>query len=328
MPTTTTPSKTFTNPLNRYEGADPWMQFYEGNYYLTVTQGDSIRMWKSSSIAGLATAPATLLWKDTEPSRCCNVWAPEFHLLDGPDGKHWYLYYTAGSAGKSDNQHMHVLESAGSDPLGPYHYKARIFDPDTDGWAIDASVLTMPDGQLYLLFSSWSGPNQNLYIARMSNPWTINGNRALLSSPFYPWERSVGNVNEGPVALQHDGKIFIIYSASACWGPDYKLGMLSYAGGDPLKTGAWVKHKTPVFERSDANSVFAPGHNGFFKSPDGSEDWIVYHANVSANDGCTGTRTTRVQKFSWNADGTPNFGIPVPLGQPLQLPSGDGGSQV
>ena len=154
MPTTAAPNKTFTNPLNSYEGADPWIQFYEGNYYLTVTQGDSIRMWKASSIAGLATAPATLLWKDAEPSRCCNVWAPEFHLLDGPDGKHWYLYYTAGSAGKSDNQRMHVLESAGSDPLGPYHYKARIFDPNTDGWAIDASVLTMPDGQLYLLFSS------------------------------------------------------------------------------------------------------------------------------------------------------------------------------
>ena len=67
----------------------------------------------------------------------------------------------------------------------------------------------------------------------------------------------------------------------------------------------------------------APGHNGFFKSPDGTEDWIVYHATTNANGGCDLNRSTRAQKFTWNADGTPNFGVPVGLGVPITAPSGE-----
>src|SRR5690606_40308924 len=58
------------------------------------------------------------------------------------------------------------------------------------------------------------------------------------------------NVNEGPVALHHNGRTFIIYSASYCATPDYKLGMLTYTGGDPLSADSWVKHPEPVFQRS------------------------------------------------------------------------------
>ncbi|WP_030438051.1 hypothetical protein [Actinoplanes subtropicus] len=32
---------------------------------------------------------------------------------------------------------------------------------------------------------------------------------------------------------------------------------------------------------------------------------------------------TRAQKFTWNADGTPNFGSPVGLGVALPVPSGE-----
>ncbi|MEV4631018.1 family 43 glycosylhydrolase [Micromonospora sp. NPDC049523] len=68
---------------------------------------------------------------------------------------------------------------------------------------------------------------------------------------------------------------------------------------------------------------FAPGHNGFFTSPDGTESWIVYHANDSAGGGCDMNRSTRAQRFTWNADGTPNFGIPARLGTALTVPSGE-----
>jgi hypothetical protein len=223
---------------------------------------------------------------------------------------------------------MHVLESSGTDPLGPYTYKAHIFDPKNDGWAIDGSILKLPDGKLYYMFSSWEGDNQNMFIAPMSNPWTISGGRVRISTPTYDWEKSVANVNEGPVALQHNGKIFIVYSASACWGPDYKLGMLTYTGGDVLSPSSWVKQPNPVFQRSDANGVYGPGHNGFFTSPDGTESWIVYHANSAPDDGCTGERTTRVQKFTWNDDGTPNFGAPLSLETPITAPSGERGAPL
>jgi GH43 family beta-xylosidase len=314
---------TFFNPLNEANGADPWLQYYDGNYYLTTTQVGDIRMWKSPTLAGLATAAPAVVWSDDEPTRCCNMWAPEFHLLDGPNGKRWYLYYTAGSDGTLDKQHTHVLESAGTDPLGPYTYKAQVFDPSNNGWAIDGSILRMPDNKLYFLFSSWVGDNQNMFIAPMSDPWTISGARVLLSTPTYPWERATGNVNEGPEVLQHGGDTFIIYSASACWGPDYKLGLLRYAGGDVLDAKSWQKQDKPVFERNDKDNVYAPGHNGFFTSPDGKENWLVYHANSLPADGCANLRTTRVQPFTWNADGTPNFGTPLALEAPIPVPSGE-----
>ena len=74
------------------------------------------------------------------------------------------------------------------------------------------------------------------------------------------------------------------------------------------------------------NYAYAPGHNGFFKSRDGKvdkEDWVIYHANSSTGQGCGNSRNSRMQKFTWNADGTPNFGEPVRTGSPLKIPSGE-----
>lgn len=315
------PPGVLRNPLNANGGADPWLQYYDGNYYLaTTTWSSRLTMRKSPTLAGLKTAEPVEIYFETDPARCCTMWAPEFRLLDGPDGPRWYFYYTAGIFGNYDYQHSHVLESAGSDPMGPYTYKATLHEP----WSIDGSILEL-NGELYFLSSAFESGLQSIFIAPMSNPWTISGERRLLSKPEHSWETSGSFVNEAPVALYHDGDTFVIFSVSACWTPDYKLGMLTYIGGDPLDIDSWRKHPEPVFQRSDENSVFAPAHNGFFRSPDGSEDWIVYHANDSVDGACDGGRTTRVQKFTWNEDGTPNFGTPVSTNDAIPAPSGDPG---
>lgn len=316
---------TFRNPLNVTGGADPWLTYYEGNYYLaTTTWRSDLTMWMSPTLAGLKTAEPVQIYYETDPSRCCNMWAPEFHLLDGPNGPRWYFYYTAGTAGPTDNQHLHVLESEGTDPMGPYTYKARLFDPQSDTWAIDGSILEL-NNALYFLYSAWIGANQSILIAPMENPWTFSGGGVVISQPEYDWEVMGLNINEAPVALHHDDDTFIVYSASFCATPEYKLGMLTYNGGDPLDASSWDKHPEPVFEQSSENGVFGPGHHGFFQSPDGTEDWIVYHANDSLSGACDGRRTTRAQPFTWNEDGTPNFGVPVSAEQAIPVPSGDTG---
>jgi GH43 family beta-xylosidase len=320
-------SVTFRNPLN-FSGPDPWMTYYDGYYYLAATTwGNSsvgLTMRKAATIAELKDAAPVQIFKDLTPSRCCNFWAPEFYLLNGPDGPRWYGYYSGGPENCCDGQRMHVIESVGTDPMGPYTYKAQLTD-SIGGWAIDTSILQL-NGSLFLLFSAFPGSDisaitndQNLYIAPMGNPWTLSGDRALLSSPTYIWERQDGRVNESPVALQHDSKTFIVYSASGCWGSNYKLGMLTYNGGDPLNAISWSKSSEPVFQGS--NKVFSPGHNNFFKSPDGKEDWIIYHANVTANGSCDMNRNPRIQKISWKSDGTPDFGSPVDLNTELPMPS-------
>nr|WP_306663343.1 family 43 glycosylhydrolase [Saccharophagus degradans] len=316
------PEGMFANPLFA-NGADPWLEYYDGNYYLTTTTWTSqLVMRKSPTLDGLSTALPVNVWSDSDLTRCCNFWAFEFHRLNGPNGWRWYLMYTSGQHGTLDHQHLSVLESVGDDPMGPYTYKGEMM-PNT--WNIDGSYLEH-NGQLYLLWSEWVGDEQQNFISKMTTPWSIEGPRALLTRPEEEWEKSGRKVNEGPEILKKDGRTFLIYSASYCDTPDYKLAMKELMGDDPMNPEHWTKYDKPVFERG--NGVFAPGHNGFFKSPDGTEDWIVYHGNSKEEHGCGATRSVRAQKFTWNTDGTPNFGEPIPEGQLLPLPSGENGPLV
>ncbi|GAA3182910.1 hypothetical protein GCM10010451_35090 [Streptomyces virens] len=306
----------FSNPVKAQKGADPWIVRHEGNYYLVSTSWtDVVTVRKSPTLGGLATAPSVQVWQGDAASRCCNIWAPELHHFNG----RWYLYYVAGQnvADYNPTQRSHVLESAGSDPLGPYSYKGQL----NSSWMLDPTVATV-NGQLYLFGSTHNG-TQNIVAARMSNPYTVSSGFTTVSTPTHDWERQGGAVNEGPEILQRDGRTFLIYSASGCWTPDYKLGQLTLTGPDPTSASSWTKKPTPVFRRSDGNGVYGPGHNGSFTSPDGKENWIVYHANDSASDGCDNGRTARAQKFTWNADGSPDFGTPVRLGAGQAGPSGE-----
>ena len=314
-------ANTFTNPIFP-NGADPWLEYFEGNYYLTTTTWTSqLVMRKSPTLAGLATATPIHIWSESELERCCNFWAFEFHRLKTEKGYRWYVMYTSGIAENYDRQHLSVIESQGDDPLGPYTYKGS---PMPDTWNIDGNYLEY-NGQLYLLWSEWVKDEQSIFIAKMVNPWTITGEKVLISKPDYEWEKSGMKVNEGPEILKRNGRTFMIYSASFCNTPDYKLGLIELTG-DPLKPESWKKSPEPVF--SKANGVYGPGHNGFFKSPDGTEDWLIYHGNASEQEGCSATRSLRAQKFTWNADGTPNFGEPVAAGEPVISPAGENGPLV
>jgi len=309
----------FTNPLF-YNGADPWLQFYQGNYYLTTTTWTSqIVMRKSPTLAGLAKATPIYIWSDATADRCCNFWAFEFHRLQGPNGYRWYLMYSAGTSVNLDGQKLRVLESAGDDPMGPYSFKGTLM-PNT--WNIDGTYFQY-NNQLYVLWSEWVGALQSLWIAKMDNPWTISGNKTIISQPTLAWETIGGNTNEGPEVLQHEGRTFVTFSASSCNTPDYKLGLLELTGTDPLQASSWTKNPNPVFQKT--TSVFGPGHNGFFMSPDATENWIVYHGNDKASQGCGDTRAVRMQKFSWDANGAPNFGEPAAPTEVIAPPSGESG---
>ena len=310
---------TFTNPIVKTrDAADPWMVHKDGYYYFTFTAGNRIEVWKSATITGIDQGTKVTVWQaPASGPQCCNVWAPELHFIGG----RWYIYYAADD-GNDVNHRMYVLESAGADPQGPYLDKGKISAP-TDRWAIDGSVLHRPNGSLYFVWSGWAnlspGP-QNIYIAPMSNPWTISGERALISAPSNAWERVGWAVNEGPVALQKGAHTFIVYSASGGSTADYCLGMLTNVDGNLLAPGSWGKSQGCVFARTD--TVFGPGHNSFVKSPDQTEDWIVYHARETPSQTWAG-RTARAQKFNWLADGTPDFGRPAATSVSLPAPSGE-----
>ena len=93
---------------------------------------------------------------------------------------------------------------------------------------------------------------------------------------------------------------------------------------DLLNPASWKKSPQPLFKQSPENSVYGTGHNSFFKSPDGKEDYILYHARDTQMDppGMGDTRTPRAQKIEWDASDYPVLGIPYPKGKRLQKPSG------
>lgn len=319
----TSSAGTFTNPLFP-NGADPWLEYWDGNYYLTTTTWTSeLVMRKSPTLAGLADAEPVNVWSSADPDRCCNFWAFEFHRLKGPNGYRWYMMYTAGQDGTLDHQHLNVLESVGDDPMGPYQYKGALM-PNV--WNIDGNYLEYKD-RLFVIYSQWRGDTQLNIIAEMEDPWTLKDTpHTVLTTPELDWEISGRKVTEGAEILQHNGRTFMTYSASFCNTPDYKLGLLELVGDDPMDPKAWKKFDEPVFTRTE--TVFGPGHNGFFTSPDGSEDWLVYHGNDSVEHGCSATRSLRAQKFEWNEDGTPNFGEPLTPGIVVEPPAGENGPLV
>lgn len=315
------PGNTFLNPILD-SGPDPWIAKQGNTYYYTHTLGNRIALWKTTKVTALRSATPQTIWDAPAAGPGSkNVWAPEIHYINNK----WYAYYSADD-GANENHRMYVLENSSADPLtGTWVSKGKITDP-TDRWAIDGTVFEH-NGQMYFLWSGWEGTTnvrQDIYIAKMSNPWTIDGNRVLLSSPTLNWEK-VGDpdVNEGPQFLKSpSGRVFIVYSASGCWTDDYSLGLLSLSnGGNPLNPADWSKSQTPVFTKT--STAFGPGHNSFFKSADGTEDWIIYHANAQSGQGCGNNRNPRIQKFSWNADGSPNFGAPVSINTPIAKPSGE-----
>jgi GH43 family beta-xylosidase len=307
----------FSNPVAA-RGADPWVLRWAGGYYYCGASRGAVRVGRSERLHEVARAPRAAVWtppRGTPWSR--HLWAPELHRLDGR-----FYIYVAADDGRNERHRMYVLEGETDDPQRPFRLKGRIACPE-DRWAIDGTVLSLEDGPRFFVWSGWEADvngRQSLYVAPMSNPWTISGSRVRISTPELPWERgSRPLVNEGPSVLRgRGGRVFLVYSAGGSWTDDYCLGLLSLEGKDPLQPRAWRKHERPIFARTA--HVFGPGHASFTRSPDDAEDWIVYHA--ARHRGSGWKRDVRMQRIGWNADGWPELGIPVAPGLALEPPSG------
>lgn len=330
-------SQTFTNPLFSF-GPDPWALCHEGTYYYMHTMVDSLVLWKTDDVTAMKDAPHKTIWIPTDPSNSKNLWAPEIHNIDGK----WYVYYAADD-GNTDNHQLYVLENANADPFeGEFVMKGRISTDKNNNWAIDGSMFRY-DNDWYMVWSGWQTrrvdtETQCIYIARMENPWTLGSERVLISKPELEWERQHYNpngwnpdytvyVNEGPQPLfsPNNKYLHVAYSASGVWTPHYALGLLTCkVGDDVLNPDSWIKSAKPVFRQAPENGVYGTGHNSFFKSPDGTEDYILYHARDTEVDppGKGDTRSPRAQKIEWNEHDYPEFGVPLATSVKLPKPSG------
>jgi GH43 family beta-xylosidase len=316
--------KSFSNPIvpaiSPAGSADPSVVLHDGYYYYCKSLSDrAIGIAKARRLQDIGKAPMFEVWtapRGTAYSK--QVWAPELRYLSGK----WYIYFAA-SDGDNATHRMYALELHAEDPQQPFVFKGKIA-ASNDQWAIDGTTLES-NGHLYFVWSGWrnasDGFPQVTFIAPMSDPLTISGERSEIAAPDLAWERSGAALMEGHAVLYRKDKIYLVYSASASWTDDYALGMLTYSGGDILSPRSWSKAQRPVFSKQPEGGSFGPGHNTFVTSPDGKEDWIIYHA-IDSSKGGWSRRSVRAQRFGWNPDDSPNFGSPVGVGIPIAEPSG------
>ena len=327
-PAHASPAVQYTNPLAN-QRADPHIfKHTDGYYYFTATapEYDRIVLRRATTIQGLATAPESVIWrKHASGEMGAHIWAPEIHFING----RWYVYFAAGRTDDVWRIRPYVLENSSANPLtGTWTERGRVNVP-WDTFSLDMSSFVV-NGVRYLTWAQ-SEPgiatNSNVYLARMgANPWSITGTVARLVVPTLAWETRGYKVAEGPAVVQRNGRVFLTYSASAT-DANYCLGMLTAsASADLLNPASWTKAQQPVFASNAATSQYGPGHNSFTVSEDGQSDILVYHdrsyRDISGDPLNDPNRRTRVQKVYWNADGTPNFGIPVADGvTPVRLKS-------
>lgn len=317
-------TSTFKNPLLN-AAPDPWVYNTGTEYLVTYTTGHNITLIKTKKMSDLKNGTKKVVW--TPPATGLNskeIWAPELHYINNA----WYVYYAA-SDGNNINHKMWVLENTSEDPFhGVWKDKGELKLPD-DKWAIDGTPFEI-NGKHYFLWSGWEGDvdvRQDIYIAEMENPTTVMGKRIKLLQPQDDWE--INNTNpqvvEGPQFLLKDDKAFIFYSAGGCWDDGYSIGaMWTETTSDPMQANSWKRlDNNPLFSTNTSSNAYAPGHNSFFTSLNGDEDWILYHANPQPAQGCGDNRSMRMQEFSWTDDGFPVLGTPEPLNNNLNKPSGE-----
>ena len=303
------PPATIANPVIQ-NAADPFITRDHGKYLLLATHENTITIWAGPTFASLPKNPK-LVWKPTDNMH--QVWSPTLWKMHG----NWWIYFTAEYPGGKHG--IYVLESKTSDPLGEYTFHGLLKLANT---AIDPSLLTISH-KTYLMYVDVDLKGYNsIWITQLKDPMTPEGDGRQLIFPDQPWERSSNTthnypVAEGPTALYHSGKTFIVYSGSDTGTHEYCLGLFTYkdpqnGSADPTQTENWQK-SGPVFSFSEEHHVYGPGRATFTTAIDNKQPWLIYHAK-SAKEYTYAGRSLRMQPFTWNPDGTPNFGTPVAEG--------------
>jgi GH43 family beta-xylosidase len=269
------------------QSRDPALTKIGGKYYWLYAHESRLYIVESDTVEGFANGESKLVWTPENDEWGHEVWAPELHLIDGV----CYIYVACDDG---DNYHhrMYVLSNGSSNPLEPYKNLGKITDP-TDKWAIDGTILRHKTG-MYIIWSGWEGDEnikQDIYIARLKSPTEIEGERVMISTPEYDWEKLGGNgekggapfINEGPFAFTECGRTFVAYSGAGSWCTDYCIALLELVGEDPMDPSAWKKQEEPVISKNEQFmgmghcSVIAEDNLIFFHGWKRDEENIVWN---------------------------------------------------
>jgi len=252
------------------------------------------------------------------------------------DGVNWDPpFYTTSNLNLSTTRQVFQTFNLSASVTYQY-YRWNITSVRTSGQGFQVSEFNLmtPDGDMPFL--TVSTPKQALYIQEMADPLTLVGERSMISEPTLSWEQVTLNnvpmaINEGPAATVRGNDIYIFYSGNAGTGVNSGIGMLrAVAGSNPLLMASWTKSANSVFRGGTSTTVGTAGvyyvrQPSLVKSPDGTEDWLLYQAGArsygnAAPNSTNATairqflnskkdRSVRMQKIVFNASGAPSFDV-------------------
>lgn len=258
--------ETYTNPVMQ-DGADPYVLFHDGIYYMYATNGFSWKGFEAYTSKDLVNWEyAGVVAEKPDILGEYNFWAPEVYFYNNQ----FYMLYSAEE---------YTAVAVSDSPLGPFKKTSDNFIFDFH--AIDGNLLFDDDGRIYMYFSRIlhsEGEGQQIWGVEMNSDLLSAklDTLTLLTAPNKEWE---GWVNEGPFMLKHNGTYYLSYSGEFYFNINYSVG---YATSDsPL--GTFTRHENnPILDPD--TFIHGTGHHAFVNSPDGSELFIVYHCHKNTNE--------------------------------------------
>lgn len=316
------PSLTFTNPVAPAT-PDPHVSRHGDQVYLVYSPGDRILLRSAESMLDFADADEKEIWAPPPNTmHSSDLWGPELHEIDG----RFIIYYSATDAsflGWSTNFRIWALEADGDDPwTATWTHRGPIRVPEHDAVAQHPTVFG--DGR----YLAWTGPRAGfdgqgrIFIAPLIDPFTVDGPGVEIISPVEAWETDISASLQAPAVVERDGLRLLVYAGSNCISTERSLGVVVQNAADsPLDASRWTRRNDPWLVSSAAQETWAPGQPSFVTSPDGTEDWLVYHAADTATRGCSPQRALHFNRIVWAADG-PYVEGPTGPNTPITAPGG------
>jgi len=311
----------YQNPVQVQLG-DPWVLFDEGVYYLYGTHDRDAQagfpVYTSRDLVhwewgGFALKKTADTWSQ------CNFWGPEVHRR----GDAYYMYYCASPGPEPGPPfNMHLCIAVSDAPTGPFReIAAPWFQPEGGDEAIDQSLLLDDDGTAHLYWTRVTmGFNQIEAMPLGPDLRTFAGDTTLCIRPTQEWERHATHnhlVAEGAFVFKRKGVYYLTYTGNSFTDPNYAIGYATSAG----PTGPWTKAThNPILART--NRVSGPGNGMIVPSPDGSEQFIVYHTHGSPRS--VWPRQVAIDRVRFVAaeDGPDRIVVDGPTHTPQPLPAG------
>lgn len=268
----------FKNPM--MSGADPFVLFDEGKYYLYCTteisdqligandfgtstaEGDGIYVYVSNDMKSWAKHGYALKKGDSIGEKW--FWAPEVLKYRGK----FYMVYASEE---------HIAIACADHPLGPFKQENKRWL--REGISIDGSFFVDDDGSVYLYYVRLGGQNR-IFVAKMKDDLSDIEKEYpdCLIQAEEPWETLDCLIAEGPFVLKHKGLYYLSYSCNHTRCVDYAVG---YAVSNS-PTGPFKKFEgNPILKKNE--SLLGVGHHSFTKGENGTL-YCAYHChNINSN---------------------------------------------